>query len=100
MSELKLQNAQIRVSNENDVESPYRISANIHVDAENMVIGVRSGNVRMTETSVNVAAFDCQEDGNSNYQFSAMTSEEKRSLMDAIDAFVTQAKTTTVNVSI
>lgn len=100
MSELKLQNALIRVSNENDTESPYRITASIHVDVDNNVKGVRSGNVRLLSSTENVAAFDCQEDGNVNYQFSPMTSTERKALMDAIDTFISNATNATVSVSI
>lgn len=98
MSTLKLMNASVRVSNENDTLGAYKCTATISVNDENKVTGINGGQVVDKETGNVVASFDTNRAENINYQFNGIDYEEQKAIIDVIAEFVSQIKDATIEI--
>lgn len=100
MSTLKLQNASVRVSNENDAAAVYKCTATISVNSENVVTGINGGQVTDIATGNQVASFDTNRAESINYQFNGISYEEQKTVIDVIAGFVTEIKSATIDITL
>lgn len=98
MSTLKLMNASVRVSNENDTLVEYKCTATVSVNDENKVTGINGGQVVKKENGNQVASFDTNRAENINYQFNGIGYEEQKEVIDVIAGFVSQIKSATIEI--
>lgn len=85
MEKLKVESASVRISNANESDRAYSISANAQVE-NGAIKRIDGGQVRDTESDSYLAHFDCNSDSRLNIVF--QTTDGRAKILTAVEDFV------------
>ena len=100
MGKIKLVSASIRVENALDADREYKVSASISINENGEITSVVSGQVYDLAENKQLAYFDSNREGNLNYQFTNVSYEVQKKLIDVIGKFIDEVRGANVTLTV